>query len=491
MSAMLRQVAYWALNTICFQHNVRDRSTFIFYTTFSKLISVSDLEDSTIAMRQDIVRLFCKINNRQMNISFSNAFYVLECSLNLISFDQLNDRCSMTYKSEMFTVEDQDIIAKKRVNNVFFFELWKHVSYSFVITSIVDNLEQISQIVNLDFVVFESIDSRFSVNKTILNIWHARLEHLKEQNVRRLTKMSKRMNLIKSIVDRDFCELCIIIKQKIESHNSFVTFDKHFLNLVWSDLVELSISNDKTRYFVTFLCDFIKRSVVYVLRVKSDTFEAFRHFQLHNEHENNRVRRLRTNWEKKYSSNEFDDYRFEHDIEWESIVSEIFEQNEIVERLRQIIMSMISIMLKNVDLNDKWWTELIKTINYFRNRSSMIDKSIILYEVDTKKKFFLIHLRRIETIDYAMKRKSITKWKKLISRSFSIVLVEYEENHIYRMLRLNEIIYRVSFVIWIKKKREESFLVEISKRSISESIEFSTKRQVLESNSIIIFIFSS
>jgi hypothetical protein len=64
------------------------------------------------------------------------------------------------------------------------------------------------------------------------------------------------------------------------------------------------------------------------------------------------------------------------------------------------------------------------------------------------------------------------------------------------MLRFNEIIYRVSFVIWIKKKREESLLVEISnkistKRSIIESIKSSTKKQVLESNSIIIFIFSS
>jgi hypothetical protein len=51
-------------------------------------------------------------------------------------------------------------------------------------------------------------------------------------------------------------------------------------------------------------------------------------------------------------------------------------------------MSMINIMLKNVDLNDKWWIELIKTINYFRNRSSMIDKSIIIYEIDTKKNYF-------------------------------------------------------------------------------------------------------
>jgi hypothetical protein len=274
-----------------------------------------------------------------------------------------------------------------------------------------------------------------------------------------------------------------------------VIFDKHFLNLIWSDFVESSISNDKIWYFVTFLCDFIKRSVIYVLRVKLNTFEAFKHFQLHNEHENNRIRRFRTNWEEKYSNNEFDDYRFEHDIEWKSIVSKIFEQNEIVECLKQIIMSMINIMLKNVDLNDKWWIELIKIINYFRNRFSMTNRSIIFYEIDTKRKSFLAHLRRIEITNYAMKRKSITRWKKLALRSFFAVLVKYERNHIYQMLRLNEIIYRVSSVIWIKKKREESLLVEISnkstKRSIFESIESSTKRQAFESNSIIILIFSS
>jgi hypothetical protein len=62
------------------------------------------------------------------------------------------------------------------------------------------------------------------------------------------------------------------------------------------------------------------------------------------------------------------------------------------------------------------------------------------------------------------------------------------------MLRLNEIIYRVSSVIWIKKKRKKSFffISETStKRSIIESIIFSTKRQALKSNSIIIFMFSS
>jgi hypothetical protein len=310
--------------------------------------------------------------------------------------------------------------------------------------------------------------------------------------VRRLAKMSKRMNFIKFVANKNLCEFCIVIKQKIEAHNSFVIFDKHSLNLMWSDLVQSFVLHDKTKYFVTFLCDFIKRSVIYVLCVKFDTFDAFRHFQQHNEHENNRVRRLRIDWKEEYFNDEFDNHRFEHEIEWKLIVSKISKQNEIVERLKQILISMISIMLKNVDLNDKWWIELIKTINYLRNRFSMTNKSIILYEIDTKRKSFLAHLRRIETTNYAMKRKSITRWKKLALRSFLAVFVKYERNHIYQMLRLNEIIYRVSFVIWIKKKREESFFVETlneisAKRSIIKSIEFSTKNRAFESNSIIEF----
>jgi hypothetical protein len=81
--------------------------------------------------------------------------------------------------------------------------------------------------------------------------------------------------------------------------------------------------------------------------------------------------------------------------------------------------------------------------------------------------------------------------KKLILRSFSIVLVNYERNHIYRMLRFNEIIYRVSSIIWIKKKHLHDVEISIetsSKRSIFESWNTTTKRQTLESNSITILI---
>ncbi len=298
MNVMFAQIIFWVLNNACSQHSIRKKSTFISYTIFNKSISINNLEKLTYVMKQKTIRVICRIDKKRMNIFFFDVFYVSKCFLNLINFDQLNEiHCLMSYKSNLFMIENQDIITRKRVNNVFFFELWKHVNYNFIITFIVDNLVE---------TLVESLVNDSSVNKESLSIWHARLEHLRKQNVRRLVKMSNEMNLIKFVANKNSCESCIVVKQKVESHNNLVILDKHSLNLMWSDFVQSFVLNDKIKYFVTFLCDCIKRLMIYVLRVKFNTFDALRHFQQYNEHEDNRVRRLRTNWRREYFSNEFD-----------------------------------------------------------------------------------------------------------------------------------------------------------------------------------------
>jgi hypothetical protein len=243
MNVMLAQIMFWALNNACFQHNIRKKSKFISYTIFNKSILVNDLEKSAYVMKQETIRVICRIDNKRMNIFFFDAFYVSKYSLNLINFDQLNEiRCFMSYNMNLFTIEDQDIITKKRVNNMFFFELWKHVNYNFIITFIVNDFVE-------TFVesFVKSFVNDFSINEKILNIWHARLKHFKKQNMRRFVKISNEMNLIKFVANKNSCESCIMIKQKIESHNNFVIFDKHFLNLMWNDLVQSFVFYDKIK----------------------------------------------------------------------------------------------------------------------------------------------------------------------------------------------------------------------------------------------------
>jgi hypothetical protein len=238
--------------------------------------------------------------------------------------------------------------------------------------------------------------------------------------------MSKSMNLIKLVMHKKSCKFCIVIKQKFESHKNFVIFDKHFLNLMWSDFIESFVLNDKIKYFVTFFCDFIKRSMICVLRVKLNTFEAFRHFQLHNEHENNQMRHLSTNWEKKYSSNEFNDYRFEHDIKWKSIISKIFEQNKIVERWRdQWLRHLLIIYLESMKEMIQFVEDSIKR-HYDKK---VLSTCIKIYwfnlkeEEKEKKKDFTrtsINFERLMTRAFSS---SLVSWFSIIAIRFALVII--------------------------------------------------------------------
>jgi hypothetical protein len=122
------------LNNACFQHSIREKSTFISYTIFNKSISINDFERLIYVIKQKTIRVIYKIDNKRTNIFFFDAFYVSKCSLNLINFDQLNEiRCFMSYKSNLFMIKNQDIIIKKRVNNVFFLNcesMWIIISSS-------------------------------------------------------------------------------------------------------------------------------------------------------------------------------------------------------------------------------------------------------------------------------------------------------------------------------------------------------------------------
>ncbi len=233
-----------------------------FSTTFEKSRRSSRTRFSTSQFQSTISRnqftlwnkkrfaWFAKLITNE-RIFFFRRFYVSKYSLNLINFNQLNEiRCFMSYKSNLFTIENQDIITRKRVNNMFFFELWKHVNYNFIITFIVDNFVK---------TIVESFVNDFSINKKTLSIWHARLKHLKKQNVRRFVKMSNKMNLIKLVANKNSCESCIVIRQKIESHNNFVIFDKHSLNLIWSDFVQFFVFTTKLNiswlFYATLVSD--------------------------------------------------------------------------------------------------------------------------------------------------------------------------------------------------------------------------------------------
>ena len=67
--------------------------------------------------------------------------------------------------------------------------------------------------------------------------------------------MFKNIDLIKKIVDKDFCDLCVIRKTHQASHKTHIRSEKKPLNLIHFDIDNLITFRDyyNNKYFIIFL----------------------------------------------------------------------------------------------------------------------------------------------------------------------------------------------------------------------------------------------
>ena len=95
-----------------------------------------------------------------------------------------------------------------------------------------------------------------------------------------------------------------------------------------------------------------------------------------------------------------------------SQLSTIRKWIEYVERLNQILMRKINIMIKNSDLIIKWWLEIIRIANLYRNIILAIDfhdktnRSINFFEMFTSHMYNYAHIQIIDQIDETLNIKS-------------------------------------------------------------------------------------
>lgn len=423
----------FALDTACSQHAIHDRSVFTSYETLDPPQSVKGYAGSLKAIGMGQISLSCNVNGQLKKIGFTKVLHVPDAPLNLISFGQLDGHCPMSLVSGGILVGTEGIIAEKQHNNLYTFCIWTSRKSAVALTA----------------------TSSPTLNEDSLNVWHARLGHLGEQNIKRLANgMATGIDLRKPIPHRDACGPCAEQQIRSEPHVDHIKPGAYPNELVHSDLVgPLDITSAGAKYFVTFLDDKTKGSEVHFLKEKSGAFLAFKNFKIRWEHGHNTIKRLHTDYGGEYVDHDFEDFRHDHGIRWEPTVPGTPEQNGAAERLGQTLLRKASTMLKDLGLGMRYWDELVRTANYLRNRSPVASLGMTPYEAGTGMKPELKQLRIIGTTGYAMVRKPQTGWKKFQSRSTLCTLLGYEGDHIYRMLNPERKIIRASSIQWNKEKR--------------------------------------
>jgi transposase InsO family protein len=118
-------------------------------------------------------------------------------------------------------------------------------------------------------------------------------------------------------------------------------------------------------YYLIFIDDFSRKSWIYFLKAKNETFNKFLEFKALIEKQTGKhIRALRTDNGGEFESHQFDDFCKEAGIKRQLTVPYNPRQNGIVERKNRTICEAAKAMMCDQDLPTSLWAEATSTTIY-------------------------------------------------------------------------------------------------------------------------------
>lgn len=222
------------------------------------------------------------------------------------------------------------------------------------------------------------------------HLWHRRLAHVDPSAIKYMSKndIVTGIDLTNSGFTFNTCDGCIMGKgHRTPIPRRSKSSTTRLLELIHSDVnspMEVA-SIGGSRYFVSFVDDYSKWTVVYSMKAKSQTFEIFKKFHTYAEKHTGakvksismgqnssdiaeKIKKLRTDNGGEYISTEFKQYLEKHGIQHQLTIQYTPQQNGVSERMNRTLMNLVRSMLHAADLNKGFWAEALGTAAYIRNR---------------------------------------------------------------------------------------------------------------------------
>ncbi|KAG8939888.1 hypothetical protein FRC04_005815 [Tulasnella sp. 424] len=194
---------------------------------------------------------------------------------------------------------------------------------------------------------------------------HKRLGHIRKGRLNTLVrlKLADGIPVNGSEDVPDVCEYCIAGKQH---RDPFPSSTGHrateLLALIHSDLHRpLPVTpGNQWKYWITFIDDHSRFKVIYLLRNKSDAFEAFKEYVAEVEWKLGvKVIKLRDDKGGKYVGNKFNAWCKEQGITQQRTVRATPSQNGVAEWLNQTLAEGVITMLNQANLPDYFWAPAV------------------------------------------------------------------------------------------------------------------------------------
>ena len=416
-----RTSTYWYIDSGCSHHMTFDKSAFTSYSEqLNSCVEVGNGERTKIA-GTGTVKLTLEMNGRSKPCTIQNVLHVPNLGYQLLSVSQLSKSGIQTLFSSSGAqlIRDQEIIAAG---------------------SLVGNLYKL-----------DVTHSRYSSEKALvaanMNTWHKRLGHIDISTIKSMKSGGLATGLNLKTEELFQCTGCFQGK----GHRDPIPKKSHTRATKLLELIHSDISGPfqipslgGSLYFITFIDDFSRWTVVYTMKRKSESLHYFQKFHRFAENhtgcklsemqisiKNNispeKVKTIRTDNGGEYTSRAFQEYLDDHGISHQLTVPYTPQQNGVAERMNRTLIDLVRCMIHSENVPKHFWAEALNTAVYIRNRApnKALPKDKTPFALWHSTIPDLSHLRVFGSKCWYVQPKS--KLKKLDARSREALMMGYAQ----------------------------------------------------------------
>ena len=217
--------------------------------------------------------------------------------------------------------------------------------------------------------------SLFTRGPESLEIWHRRFNHANVASLRRMAAEKKVYGLELTGASNEL-RTCVGCAYGKHSRDPFPTLSTKKtvkkLELVHSDLcgpIEVLSLQSQKKYILTFIDDYTRRTWIYLLARKDETFAAFQTFKAKVEKQSEcKIKTLHTDGGGEYIGGEFREFLRREGIDHQLTFPDSPQQNGVAERYNRTLMEGVRAMLHGAGVSRGFWGEAALCFNYTRNR---------------------------------------------------------------------------------------------------------------------------
>ena len=349
---------HWLLDSGCSRHMTHRREDFTRYVELKVPVNVNLADQSKICgigIGDIELRLFD--GTKYVRTVIHGVLHVPKLKNKLLSISDITDRGStITFKGKSCTLTMNDKVYNLGQRHGKLWHLHCENEECFSVTSASSHVSP--------------------------ELWHQRYAHLSHGKLRELHRkeMVVGLDYDPKAAEKCVCEGCIMGKHHrtpFPKHSTRVTTKP--LELIHSDVCgPMSVpSIGGSRYFISFIDNFSRYTVTYMMKKKSEALEKFKLYVAMAETKfGHKVVTCRNDNGGEYVSNAFDTYLRERGTQQERTIPYTPEQNGVAERMNRTLMEKVRSMIYHANMPLRFWAEALNAATYVTNRtptSALVD----------------------------------------------------------------------------------------------------------------------